>query len=851
MAEPDTGFLLKVLSGVQFGVEVALDEGTYSFGSGPDADVQIVDVTLAPVHGHLRIRGGKVALRSDGGEITTSSGLTLPPGQTDWSEIAQLDIVTAGTTRFAVGGRGAKWGALAREGATGVAPVRPGARPGGATPRRRIGLAAAGVLAAAGLTVAGLYLGGGSAPMLIAAPAPDTAPVEVVQAALDGLPFAHTVRAQAAVDGTLDAEGYVQSVVERRAALNALNDTGLQVRRRIWVREIIETEVAELIRARDLPVAASLSADGVLELTGDVLDAAQAARLVELIRAEVFGLSGLDDRIRTAGHILTEVQGVLDQARLRDRVILRLDGLLIEATGVVTNDQIDNWVGFIQVYSRRYAAILPLRSFVTLEEAGGEAGVPIVIGDADPGQGRVIPPEVLAASGGPQAQDIFALPETALSATPQSQAEEGQAPEAPADPAATVSAAARDAVAAAAQRVLDLRPDLAERMLADQASGLPPSMEVVQQVLGVVGGRMVVRTGPGGVEPLFLLPGLDTPLSYAEIVAALSTAPAAPDGAGPQPGTPPALAADGGAGPGPASAQTVTLAQAGASALRLTGGAPEGPATGAGGAGLPQGLPAPGTDAGAPPVARFGAFDGFQNDSRMNLAVERLATATTRLIEMQGAVDGGLLRVSVADDGGDSILDMALLQTEALNSGATLLPAPRALGATAPRSPRPDLCWPESRVQINALPTVLFWLDTLSLNVDLDIAAMDPLVQGLLMEAALSPDRLTACLAAIDTPFAARLAAQSTFLSESARNRDFGQFLFRNVPVFDLALAGVNLSGARFVQAVDGRRLRVGMAPTINSRVAVIGDLGALFRVEDGYQVLLYPDSLSWRIAAN
>jgi hypothetical protein len=47
-------------------VEVALEDGTYSFGSGPDSDVQFVDVTLAPIHGHLRIRGGKLALRSDG-----------------------------------------------------------------------------------------------------------------------------------------------------------------------------------------------------------------------------------------------------------------------------------------------------------------------------------------------------------------------------------------------------------------------------------------------------------------------------------------------------------------------------------------------------------------------------------------------------------------------------------------------------------------------------------------------------------------------------------------------------------------------------------------------------------------
>lgn len=854
MPEPDNGFLLKVLSGVQYGVEVALDEGTYSFGSGADADVQIVDVTLAPIHGHLRIRGGKVALRSDGGEIATSSGLTLPPGQAEWSEIAQLDIVTAGTTRFAVGGRGAKWGALAREGAPGAAPGGANPRAAGRSPRRGLGLAAAGVLAAAGLTAAGLYLGGGGGPMLIAAPAEEMAPVEVVRSALAALPFAHTVTARAEVDGTLDAEGYVQSVVERRAVLNALNDTGLQVRRRIWVRDIIENEVAELIRSQGLVVEQRLSPDGVLTLGGTVLDPAQAERLVALIRGEVFGLTGVDDQIRTTEHYLAEVRGVLEAARLRDRVILRLDGLLIEATGVVTNDQIDSWVGFIQVYSRRYAPILPLRSFVTLEAAGGEVGAPIVIGDADPGQGRAVPVEALATDSVLQPRDIFALPDTALAPPPATPNPEGEAPAAAADP--VVGETARNAVVLAAQTLLARRPDLAERIMADQAAGLSPDMELIQLALGEVGGRMILRAGPGGIEPLFLLPGSDVPLSYAEIAAALREAPAPPPPdeaavvgaaieADPQ-GLLLRLLRAPAAAPPPGEEGSPSLATPEVEAV-------VGPDTAAAGAAAPilAGAVDPAPEPTQAQAPRFGAYEAVRTESQLNLAVERLVAAANRLIEMQGAADGPLVVFPSSDDGGETLRDMAILQNEALAAGATLLPGPNPLGAAATEAPRAGTCWPGARVQINALPTVLFWLDILSLNVDLDMAELDPLVQGLLMEAALSPDRLTECLIGVGNAFALRLAAQSTFLSESARNRDFGQFLFRNVPVFDLALTGVNLTGERFIQPPDGRRLRVGMAPTLNSRLAVIGDLGALFRVENGYQVLLYPASLSWRIAAN
>ena len=403
MTETSSSFLLKVLSGVQFGVEVGLEDGTYSFGSGADADIQIVDISMAPVHGRVRLVGGKLSLRSEGGEIATSSGLAIIQGDDAWHEIAQLDIIMAGTSRFAIGSRAAKWASLSPE----TVAQRPAERASSAM--RQIGrtrgaglrIAVAAVGAVVAMTAAGLFLSGNSVPMLTASTTETVAAAQTVRNALADLPFAHTVRVTEAVDGTIDAEGYVGAAVERRAILNALNETGVQVRRRVWVREIIEIEVAELLRSQNVEVDASLSPDGVLTLSGTILDPDLAGRVTGLIRSEVFGIGGLDDQIRTARHILNEVQGLLDAARLRDLVIVRLDGLLIEATGVVTTDRIDSWVGFIQVYSRRYAEIIPLRSFVTLESTGGEVGAPIVIGATEPGRGRVIPLESFASGTAP------------------------------------------------------------------------------------------------------------------------------------------------------------------------------------------------------------------------------------------------------------------------------------------------------------------------------------------------------------------------------------------------------------------------------------------------------------------
>jgi hypothetical protein len=210
--------------------------------------------------------------------------------------------------------------------------------------------------------------------------------------------------------------------------------------------------------------------------------------------------------------------------------------------------------------------------------------------------------------------------------------------------------------------------------------------------------------------------------------------------------------------------------------------------------------------------------------------------------------DGGLL--VLPEDGGASILDLARAQNERLEAGETLLQMPRPISAV-PREPaRAQTCWPGSRIQVEALPGVLVWLDLFSLHSELDVASFDPEFQPILMEAALSPDRIERCLTQIGTPYALRLASVSAFLAESRRNAGFAAFLFRNVPTFEIDLVGVSLAADRFVQTPDGRKLREGSAPDLGSRLSAIGDRGALFRVESGWSVRLYPDTISWRVLA-
>jgi hypothetical protein len=158
-------------------------------------------------------------------------------------------------------------------------------------------------------------------------------------------------------------------------------------------------------------------------------------------------------------------------------------------------------------------------------------------------------------------------------------------------------------------------------------------------------------------------------------------------------------------------------------------------------------------------------------------------------------------------------------------------------------------CWDGAHITVENLPTVLLWMDILSISSNLDISQVRPDSRLLFMEAALNPERIRQCLRRIGNEYGGALLRNSDFLREMSRNDLFAAFLLRNVQSYPLDLAGVSLEGERYAQLIDGRKIGEGAAPAVDSRLMVIGDLGLLIRVSDGYRVNLYRDDIGWLIS--
>jgi len=151
-------------------------------------------------------------------------------------------------------------------------------------------------------------------------------------------------------------------------------------------------------------------------------------------------------------------------------------------------------------------------------------------------------------------------------------------------------------------------------------------------------------------------------------------------------------------------------------------------------------------------------------------------------------------------------------------------------------------CWPNSHLSRKNVTGALFWVDLLSVSRTLSLTDLDPAIQPLVLEAALSPQWTATCAAqALGHP------AQSAYLYEASRNPDFVRYIARDLASFPIDIAGVNVAGQRYIQTRAGRRMTEGAAPDDNSRLFLVGELGALFKRGEGYATSVYGTSLNWR----
>lgn len=895
--------ILKILSGLQSGVEVALVPGDYSVGSGPDDDIQLVDVSLKPAHLKLRVAAGRISVAGGAGAFRTSRGLVVAQGNADWQEIEPLEVVVAGTTRFALGGPTAQWATITDDDSSATAdPLaarnaqRGTSADGAARPRSLTVIALSVALAALGGAFAYQQLGSSQK----AATAAVRDEVEVLRESLDAMPFGRAIEVRREVDGTVFATGYVESQVERRAVANAVEKTGVPVHMRVWVLQTIRNEVDNLIKARKLALTAKVSPAGEAVLQGVVLDPGLADRFVALLRDSVVGLKAIDNQIRTAPILLKDVEKLAAQAQVEPYVLFRLDRELIEVSGAIPIDRIDAWVGFLQSYSGRYAKDIALRSLVQIQAESGEKTQlrPVVIGRGA-GEGEVQLDQDRVRSGDYDVNELFGgkkgdrnplLPQGARPGAPGGAGAgglgaglgpraglqlSGAAAGGPVGAMALAGGGAPTIYAAAAGDAR--RPVAAGGAAPGVQPGTPFYVAGSAGPAGVPGaaGLAGVSGLPGRAGSSGTSAGSDgrggaaAAGSGAGGSAATTGGPAAPVSAGASGSTIGNQA--GGAQPGrvqpggvPAGPGGQGGAQPGAGGSPSSGARPTGDSATAPGATVQPGAPA-GASVAASPAELPSSILGRLEGNRLSTIAERIAE---RFADRARDAQNGRGAAGAQPSGGQSQpagekSDPEKVDTAARDlAGAAWDQKPgeeagsrsnRIAAVYLPLFRRqaelPDqACWPGSALSVANLPGTLFWLDLLSVSTELSLSRLTPGEQRVLLEAALNPRRAADCARQVPTASGGRpIADASLYLAETRRNPDFIRFIARDISLFPLEVTGASLADDyRYVQVRNGIKMPEGSAPDGATRIAVVGELGTVVQTADGNAVVLFDPDMTW-----
>ncbi|MGV8939888.1 MAG: FHA domain-containing protein [Allorhizobium sp.] len=744
MAEPSvpsTVVILKILSGVQSGVDVSLSDGDYSVGSSPDDDIQVHDVSLKPGHAKLRIAGGKVQLAGGQGSLHSNAGIDFP-ADGEYQELEPLDVVSAGATRFTTGLVSANWASITRDAARDGTPA-PSARARKSKfenkPRRVVFGGAMVAAAIGGACLFWFFFGNHGAAQDNALA--DTRPaVERVKDAVAKLMLAHAPDISRAVDGVIFVTGFTENPAERRAIQATVQDIDPNARVRLTVLETTRVEIAALLSSNYPDLGFTLSDRGELTLSGIELDPVAAKAAVDLVRDRVSGLSSITSAIRTSETLLLEAQQLSERSRLQPLLMLRLDGALIEATGVLPTDKIDAWVGFLQAYSTNLASIIPLRSFVNLQNANGEIipmpeGPALVLGKNDVGADeRKVDVERLA-SGQFSPEDLFS------------------------------NRAAGGNVGA-------------ENRSANADGGMTDAL-----------GNPVVVSGVGTT-----IAGASGALQDGPIEAELN-----------------ALAGQSRTGNPTASDQNALQG----SSKRLMSGAQ------------------------AP-----GAVDGMAIEDPAQKPIP-VASPDDTTSERGNRDEVEALLRTWTDRGGDLLQKDGLLLRglsalqEQLPSGVRLQEQYRPLSAGMD-STLDQACWAGSQITPANAPSIVFWLDMISVSDKLTLADLRRDIRGPVLEAGLNPRRIGKCISQSGGAF------QSVYLKEVERNPDFINFVVRSLSIYPLDVVGADVTANRYIQIRNGDKLLEGSAPDRNSRISVVGELGVAVRVADSFSVVIFGKNVSW-----
>ncbi len=384
MAEDTAAALiLKILSGPHLGAEAKLAPGEITLGSGDNCDIVLNDQTVAPQHARLSVT-------DTGLKLTPLDGEVMVDGKAIDSEVdlAPFLAVSLGTTNLAVGPENQTWPKIALPAgpyalqknsgsAEATAPEQAGrraqpedrddTRSSGADPQSWAAAGLRGMLPRRWRSIAAAIL-----LLLVIGPllwwvqtrsyAPDKpliatneeADVKSILAQL-GLDQRLNVSFQ---NGKVVVNGYVDTADQLRNLNDTLNKSGEPVTVSVWAMTPLVQAVQDALEAQNHDIVVTAVSDGNLRLTGIVKDRASLENHIEIIRTDVRGIRQIENRTIAHDEILRDLESMLSQEGLANRLQLSINDKTVTVTGNLTPAEQASWKTVEKQFVEHYGNVI-------------------------------------------------------------------------------------------------------------------------------------------------------------------------------------------------------------------------------------------------------------------------------------------------------------------------------------------------------------------------------------------------------------------------------------------------------------------------------------------------------------
>jgi type III secretion system YscD/HrpQ family protein len=387
MAETrDQGLILKILSGPHLGAEVGVRDGELTIGRQSDCDLVLNDRTVAPRHGVLRARAGRIS-------VAPLDGTVLIAGAAIGGETAlePFQLVSFGTTSFAIGPAGARWPeilvpsprtateAKSEEAAARVAaekrasPPPPAAAPAAPPVKRKKArssswpywLGSGAILLIAGIVgVIAYWLSG---------PALKPPPVDLAKAHMDAvkqvlreLGGTEEVSVTPAPGDTVRVTGYVKDAAQRAQLRDALNQVPGREVVEVWATDMTVDAVQTALDAQGFVVAASYAGDGVLALEGVVEDRAALTQAINQLLNDVPGITSFEDRTLAQAAMHDTFMELLNAHGLQSRLDVQIDGNSVVVKGRLSEAEMARWQEAESEFLREHGEIIDFQTEIEI-----------------------------------------------------------------------------------------------------------------------------------------------------------------------------------------------------------------------------------------------------------------------------------------------------------------------------------------------------------------------------------------------------------------------------------------------------------------------------------------------------